>query len=797
MKASQAADPEPLVEPSGARMRRSQLVLVGWRMSAATPDGRRRLLIAGVGASLATLMLVAGLGAVAAHDAQQARVGARHTLQVEDRPDNGLLEYVDVTGMQNTSWFHTTQVTVNSAVPLGNPPSPPGLNRFPKVGELAASPAFARLHAEDPVFAARYPGTVTAIIQPEGLAGPNEVFAWRAIDAIPTVTARYSSYSSGFGPPERWNAQQAPDSKTAEVVIPLGVLLFVLPVLMLVGTSSRLGSAQRDQRMAAMRLVGATPGEVRWVSAAEAGLIGAVGVVGGLLLFPLARHLLGMLPWRPGVFATDFSPTPGLVLLVAGALPLLGVAAGYLSQRRVISSPLGVTRRAAPRAPRAWRIVPLLAGVVMLVLLLGFPSLAASGSAAGYVLLLGGAGLTVIGLVLATPLVGLLAANLLLRWQGVPIAGQLAARRIQADPTSTARIVTGVTTLVFVTTWLLAAFLPVLDQAQAGYLDQEARQVRPGVVAGWSRADSEADLRKLTGVEEVTPVLYAEPTQTDEEDQDWTGRAMIGDCAAISLMLRQPLAECGSDVAHFVSTEPSHAPMKIVDPVDGRSIDIGPGRFSSVAPLGGDGSVEAALRSLGFYEYLLPATNIPKRLPADWTMRMLVRTDGTPDTVEAVKSVMAASTGIVPFTSADQHRTASTTQRLYTLLLLIYLLTIVLISAVSLAVAAADDLRTRTRSLAGLSAAGTPVSTLRLASLLQLALTLIPAVLLALAAATIAAWMYARMWMVDAAPGDVSPFNGSIIAVVGAAAVVIVLAAYALTLPTLRSAVDLRGLRTG
>jgi predicted lysophospholipase L1 biosynthesis ABC-type transport system permease subunit len=158
---------------------------------------------------------------------------------------------------------------------------------------------------------------------------------------------------------------------------------------------------------------------------------------------------------------------------------------------------------------------------------------------------------------------------------------------------------------------------------------------------------------------------------------------------------------------------------------------------------------------------------------------------------------MAASTGIVPFTSADQHRTASTTQRLYTLLLLIYLLTIVLISAVSLAVAAADDLRTRTRSLAGLSAAGTPVSTLRLASLLQLALTLIPAVLLALAAATIAAWMYARMWMVDAAPGDVSPFNGSIIAVVGAAAVVIVLAAYALTLPTLRSAVDLRGLRTG
>ena len=176
---------------------------------------------------------------------------------------------------------------------------------------------------------------------------------------------------------------------------------------------------------------------------------------------------------------------------------------------------------------------------------------------------------------------------------------------------------------------------------------------------------------------------------------------------------------------------------------------------------------------------------------------MLVRTDGNPDTIEAVKSVMGASSGIVPFTRSDEHRTASTTQRLYTLLLLIYLLTIVLIAAVSLAVAAADDLRTRARSLAGLSAAGTPVGTLRRASLLQFALTLIPAVLLALAAATIAAWMYARMWMVGAAADEVSPFDGAIVAVVGVASVLIVLGAYALTLPTLRSAVDLRGLRTG
>ena len=133
------------------------------------------------------------------------------------------------------------------------------------------------------------------------------MFAWVALADTSTDTFD----SSGYGTPE-WEGQaQTGNQQTADLVIPLGVLLFVLPVLILFGTSTRLGSAQRDQRMAAMRLVGATPGEVRLVSAAEAGAIGAIGVLGGLALFALLRPLVGVLPWRPGVFPADLARTAG------------------------------------------------------------------------------------------------------------------------------------------------------------------------------------------------------------------------------------------------------------------------------------------------------------------------------------------------------------------------------------------------------------------------------------------------------------------------------------------------------
>jgi hypothetical protein len=779
----------PDAEPSGAGMRRAQLVLLGWRMSVATPDGRRRLLLAGLGTALAMFVLVAGLGVLTARSAQQQRVDDRAPTSVDQRPDAGLAVVPATTGYGTTTWYRGMPVEVVTAVPIGTPPPPPGLDAFPQPGQIAASPAFAALHAADPLFAARYPGEITATIREQGLAGPNELYAWVAVaDAAGTFD------TTGYGKPE-WQAQaDAGDRETADLVIPLGVLLFVLPVLILVGTSTRLGSGQRDRRMAAMRLVGATPGEVRLVSAAEAGAIAAVGVAGGLLLFALVRPLVALLPWRPGIFSADLAPSPALVVLIGVALPLLGVLAGYASQRRVVTSPLGVTRRATPRPPRPWRAIPLAVGLAMLLVLLLFPQLINGPVAIVYLLLLGGAGLTLLGLVLATPLVGARASTALLRWPPLPLAGQLGARRVQADPMSAGRLVTGITVLTFIATWILAAFMPVLGQANTGYVAEQQAQVTPGTVAGLSRLDTVPALQATAGVRTVVPILVGEPTQTDEEDDDWTGRPSIGDCAALAAVLRAPLPQCGPDTAYQIYAEPTTAPIRLVDPIDGRTLDVADIRFAQVALP--DSQVRTSLSELGLGDYLLPGSNLPTALPEDWPVQMLVATDGDPSTIEAVKTTMAASTGQVPFTAEDQQREGSTDQRLYTLLLVAYLAAIALIAVVSLAITAADDVRNRARAIASLAAAGTPTSTLRRASLVQLLLTLLPAVALALAAAAIAAFMYSQLSLVDSSPGTPRPFEPGVIAVVGAGSVLIVLAAYALTLPTLRNAVDLRGLRT-
>jgi hypothetical protein len=145
--------------------------------------------------------------------------------------------------------------------------------------------------------------------------------------------------------------------------------LLIIPVLVLTMQALRVGSVARDRRMAALRLAGATPGDVRALAATEAG---AATFTGGLLAiwaYVLLWLLIGSLPpsgWRllPAPDAVDLLVWLGVMLLAA----IGGALAGAAVQRRAIAEPLGVFRRARADPPRRLGLViPAAASAVVIL----------------------------------------------------------------------------------------------------------------------------------------------------------------------------------------------------------------------------------------------------------------------------------------------------------------------------------------------------------------------------------------------------------------------------------------------
>ncbi|WP_431728353.1 FtsX-like permease family protein [Verrucosispora sp. TAA-831] len=219
------------------------------------------------------------------------------------------------------------------------------------------------------------------------------------------------------------------------------LLLLAIPVLALAGQSARLGAPARDRRLAALRLAGATPGQVTRVAMLETGLAALVGALVGLAVYLGGRHLLHR-PDAHGQLAlpTDVLPSvPAIVALTLG-LPVLAAAGTALLLRRVGTTPLGVFRRAGrTRSPRPWPA--LLIGGGLLAAAFAEPLRKAfDGVRADWLAILFTLGLfaVVMGVVLGTGWLSYAAGRLLHRLARGP-ATLLAARRLTDDPWTSSR----------------------------------------------------------------------------------------------------------------------------------------------------------------------------------------------------------------------------------------------------------------------------------------------------------------------------------------------------------------------
>ena len=102
------------------------------------------------------------------------------------------------------------------------------------------------------------------------------------------------------------------------------------------------------------------------------------------------------------------------ILAVAIGVPVFAVLAARLALRRVNISPLGVARRATPKPPGAWRVLPLLAGLAELGFwtVHGHPA-AVPGQIQAFV---SSFALILVGLFIAGPWLTMAAARAMARW---------------------------------------------------------------------------------------------------------------------------------------------------------------------------------------------------------------------------------------------------------------------------------------------------------------------------------------------------------------------------------------------
>ena len=350
-------------------------------------------------------------------------------------------------------------------------PVPPGLLHLPGPGEYYASPALTALLSSEPAneLRDRYPGRQVGTIGAAALPSPNSliIVVGHTVSQLSQVPGAVEVGAIQRTPANCYACQNAVGSgPVLQFILAGGAVALLLPVLILIATASRLSAARREERFAAMRLVGATPRQISVVSAVEAVVAAVAGVAVGFALFSVLRPLLYHVPFTGAPLAEgDLSLHRIDVVLAVIGVPVAAVVSARLALRRVQISPLGVNRRASSRPPRIVRIIPLLAGIAVLAY---FDAAGKPGSNGGQLLeLLVGFVLLVVGLVLAGPWFTTAGSRLMVKRASRP-ATLIAGRRLLDNPKAAFRFISGLVIALFVASAMIGALSSIAAASSSG-----------------------------------------------------------------------------------------------------------------------------------------------------------------------------------------------------------------------------------------------------------------------------------------------------------------------------------------
>jgi hypothetical protein len=634
-------------------------------------------------------------------------------------------------------------------------PLPPGMTRDPGPGQYYASPAMAALLRSTPAgqLADRYPGHLVGTIGDAALPSPNSLVIIvgrtpaqlaHTPDSVPVTSISTTIPGSHFANPVAPNPHGltytpadggAPASAT-DLILSVVALAILAPVLIFIATATRLSAARREERFAAMRLVGATRRQVSLLAATESTVAATLGAAAGFGIFFLLRIPVAGIPFigQP-FFPSDLSLSLFDVLVVAIGVPLAAAVAARLALRRVHISPLGVARRATPKPPSAWRVVPLLAGLAELGFWTVHGHPASTGGqvqafASSFAIIL-------VGLFIAGPWLTMAAARVMARWTSRP-STLIAARRLADDPRAAFRAVSGLVLALFVTTVAVVAistqdakdltrFGSVAESHvltdQVSVSSQAAGNSGPGASQGTAAPGPAGPLAPLTARLNAIPgvqglfVVRADPGLSIPATFHGLGPLAAGVVSCAQLATVPALGRCpaGATAAAF--------------PADGFNGPVG-------------------LNNTDFAAFTWPAANVSAaRLDTLGVDAINVGTDGSTQAVEQARTLLenaAAYRGVAsPSTIADIVAQDNSKNSDYQQLANVVILVSLPIAGCTLAAGIAAGLADRKRPFSLLRLTGARLATLRRVVALEGAVPLLSVAVVALGAGFAGAAMYA------------------------------------------------------
>ena len=636
-------------------------------------------------------------------------------------------------------------------------PVPPGIPRDPGPGQYYASPALAALLRSTPAdqLAGRYPGRLAGVIGDAALPSPDSLVIIIGHTPAQLVDTPYSAqvtsiaaaapFSAGDRPVNPKGLDYSPavggiQASGIDLILSVVALAMLAPVLIFIATATRLSAARREQRFAAMRLVGATRRQVSLLAATESTVAAVLGVMAGFGIFFLLRAPVAGIPFLgEPFFPAELSLSLPDVLAVAIGVPVAAAVAARLALHRVHISPLGVARRQTPKPPRAWRVLPLLAGLAELGFFVVHGTPASPGGEVWA--LLSGFLLIIVGLVIAGPWLTMAAARVMARRTSRPGA-LIAARRLADDPRAAFRAVSGLVLALFITTVAVvgittqdaknvtrfatpAAAGVVTDQlAASGFFTSAQEPAAAGAGPAAPAAPLAAQLRGIPGVQGVV-VVRADPKLTIPATFHSPGASQLGNtgpvpagvvsCAQLATVPALGRCPAGATAAAF--------------PEDGFD-----------GPL--DGTTSAGIT--------WPAANVPaSRLDSLGVDAINVATNGSVPAVEQARTVLenayANPSHSAPSTLGDLISQDNSTNNAYRQLANTVILVSLPIAGCTLAAAIAAGLADRKRPFSLLRLTGARLATLRRVVALESAVPLLAVAAVAIGTGFGAAAEYASV----------------------------------------------------